>query len=274
MADVPPAPSVWDLAALLRSESRGKPELTPGGTSESGIWTLRFDGRITTRSGAQGQNLTETLLFDSPSGAMRTRGETRVVSDTALPAFWSHLAVARPDLVPALRTRVGLTTQAAADVPGGSLLLHGGAWEKTADHIGTYGDLNRTIAWLYLVADVEPGTTFDLQLVPDLAFDVWLHALVLPPRYTTHPKPAPGAVQVLYLIDYGASQATSSTGEPLGAFRTIEYGTVTYDPQVGPVGSFDRGLFPGLGPPPAGAQIETRLSLSASGLGTPPLSLH
>jgi hypothetical protein len=267
-ANVPPAPSVWDLAAKLRAEARAQHGSFTGGPAETATWTLRFDGRITTESGAEGQNLTELLLNDPLAGARATSSQQGVVSGMTGPAFWSHLAAARPDLAPAVRKRLGLGAQATLAVDAGPILLHGGAWEKTAEHIGTYGDLSHEIAWLYLVANVLPGSTFDLQLVPELASDVWLHALVLPRRLASRPRPAPGAVEVLYLIDYGVSQATDVNGSNLGAMRSIEYGTVTYVPGVGPVAAFERALFPGPGRPPEGVKIETWSRLSSTGPGT------
>ena len=263
----PPAPSIWDIAALLRSESRGRQTLPAGGTTTSGTYRLTFEGRITTKSGAEGQNLTEALVPD----VWPTEPPRSTLAGASLPAFWAHLAAARPDLAPAIRKRFGLATNGTIYELNRPILLHGGAWEKTAEHIGTYGDLNLDIAWLYLVADVQPGSTFDLQLVPDLAADVWLHALVLPRRYATRPRPGPGAVEVLYLIDYGVSQATSPTGEDLGTFRSLEYGTVSYVPGVGPAAVFDRADFPGAFGPSSGVRFEYRGTLSATGPQDSPL---
>jgi len=267
-ADVPPAPSVWDLAARLRDESRARNGGLPDTPTGQGTWTLRFNGRVTTQSGAEGQNLTESLLDDPLPGARAS------VAGAAGSAFWSHLAAARPDLAPAVQKRLGLSASATLALDGGPILLHGGAWEKTAEHIGTYGDLNRQIAWLYLVANVLPGSTFNLQLVPDLASDVWLHGLVLPRRLVTHPQSERGAVEVLYLIDYGVSQVTDAGGGSLGAIRSIEYGNVTYVPGVGPISAFERALLPG--PlPPEGVQLETWSSLTSTGPGTPAVAdLH
>jgi hypothetical protein len=267
----PPAPSVWEIAALLRSESQGRRTPPAGGPTATGMYRLAFDGRVTTKSGAEGQNLTETLLPNVRPEGRSTSAARSALAGASLPAFWAHLAAARPDLAPAVRKRFGLATNGTIYELSRPILLHGGAWEKTAEHIGTYGDLNLDLAWLYLVADVRAGSTFDLQLVPDLAEDVWLHALVLPRRYTTRPRPGPGTVQVLYLIDYGVSLATGPTGEDLGTFRAVEYGTVSYVPGVGPAAVFDRADFPGPFGPSSGIRIEYRGTLSATGPQASPL---
>lgn len=263
---VPPAPSVWDIAAQLRSESTGKPVRDPVAGEISGTYWLTFNGRITTQSGAEGQSLVERLVPDVTVLPVSNVPPAFALTDAALPAFWARLAAARPDLAPALRKRFGGSARTPQESLFPPILLHGGAWEKTAEHIGTYGDLNRDIAWLYLLADVQAGSTFDLQLVPDLATDVWLHGLVLPRRYESKPRPTPGAVQVLYLIDYGVSMATSATGEDLGSYRSLEYGTVTYAPSVGPVAWLDRGDFPGPTGFTSSLRIETRGTLSLTGL--------
>ena len=126
--------------------------------------------------------------------------------------------------------------------------LFGYAWEKTDEYIGSYGDLNTELAWKYLVADLGPGSSFTMQLVPDLADDVFLHAVVL----GRHPSSGDDRefrrpLQVLYLVDFGVASATDVYGNVTGYYRVYSYGTVTYVPGVGPVASYERAFVsPGL----------------------------
>jgi len=219
---VPPAPSPLELAEWLQRHRR----VMPAGTgSASGTWTLRFEGRGSTLSGAAGQNLTETLIPDAGP---------RLSTASSKQAFLALLARARPDLAPALRRRFPEIEATSVDLYP-PILLHGYIWEKTAEHIGTYGDLDLNLAWKFLEANVSPGHEFTFQLVPLLADDVFLHALVLPARFETHPRLVSGQVEVLYVIDFGVSAVTDESGQLLGLTRIYSYGTVTYVPAVGPV---------------------------------------
>ncbi len=251
---VPPAPSLLELAQWLKSHRRD--ELVGVGTA-SGTWILHFRGQGTTSSGAQGQNLAQTLIPD----ALGARAARRVASvTTASENFLASLARARPDLAPALRERFPDLARVGVNLAQ-PILIHGYIWEKTAEHIGTYGDADLQLAWKFLEADISSGHAFTFQLVPSLASDVWLHALVLPARFASHPQPAPGAVQVLYVIDYGISWATDANGDPVGFFRIYSYGTVTYAPGVGPVASVEHNfLSTGGTPAEVGFEIDVRLT--------------
>jgi hypothetical protein len=141
--------------------------------------------------------------------------------------------------MPAIRTA---SPSAAASV-NPPLFLFGYAWERTRQYIGSYGDLNTELAWKYLVSDLGPGSSFSMQLVPDLAEDVFLHARVLRgEKAVTDAGTFRHALRVLYLVDFGVSSATDTDGNVLGYFRFYSYGTIDYVPFVGPVASYERGL--------------------------------
>ena len=129
---------------------------------------------------------------------------------------------------------------ASVDPP---LYLFGYAWEKTREYIGSYGDLNTNLSWKYLEADLDPGHEFTIQLVPDLADDVFLHVRVLRERTATSPLgDHPRSIDVLYEVDYGISEATDVDGNPIGYWHAYDYGMITYAPKVGPVASYERSL--------------------------------
>lgn len=234
--EVPPAPSLDDVAVLLHNHPIGNnPQNSAAG------YRMTFNGLRTTLSGAVGQNL-ETSVFDLGATSATLAGGT--VSD----GFVMALSKARPDLREKIarrwpsvfRAAVAPSTQSQVQHP---LFLSGYAWEKTREYIGSYGDLNSDLSWKYLVADLRPGSEFSMQLVPDLTDDVFLHVRVLraqdaPTDLGTFPK----AIEVLYLVDFGTSVATDVDGNALGAFRWYSYGTITYAPRVGPITSYERGF--------------------------------
>lgn len=251
-AAVPPAPSIQDIAAVVDSAPIGRPT-----GADTTLWRFEFDGMITTESGAVGQRvITEIVDAASPHGrAEAPRGE-----------FWRRLAIARPDL----RERIAKLAPQALAARGVSfepVFLDGYAWAKTPLNIGGYGALDRNLSWLYLEARLRPGHAFILPLVPSLAHDVFLHGLMLPRRSVLTPAGEFTAVVCLYLIDYGISEATDATGNPLGYWRTYDYGLVAYAPEVGPVFGYERRMLTAGVPESVGwGDLTLRLD-STSGVG-------
>jgi hypothetical protein len=118
-------------------------------------------------------------------------------------------------------------------------MLHGGAWERTPWEIGTYGDLDDQLAWLYLDANLQPRAEFEFQLIPSLADDVFLLCRILGRRtIETQIGRLRGALDCLYVVDYGVAVVFDQ--EPVGYFRLVDYGIVTYVPDVGPVQCLER----------------------------------
>ncbi len=237
-----PLPSLSELAAM--SYDRTYPEPS---TVSTGTYRLQFTDSITTESGVRRQNLVETLTFEPIVLPLR--------SARASSAFLRQLAIARPDL----RARIAALSPSGVTLGGGdllSLILHGGAWEKTADWVGTYGDLDQALAWKFLDSDLTTGHEFALQLVPALASDVFLRVRVLGPiTVETAAGTYTNAIELFYVIDYGVSEATDENGESLGSFHALGYGSIDFVPGVGPVASYERilssygpnGLAPGYG---------------------------
>lgn len=218
-AQVPPAPTPEELLPTLRTPIEV-------GNGRNGSYTLVFDGQTTTLSGATGQNLRETLVI--PGRPLRP-----AVAPDLRQRLMTLVARARPDLrnkivalgeIPAVDT---LTTY--------PLLVHGGCWEKTLDHIGTFGDLDQELAWKFLDADTKQGASFRFQLLPSITTDVFLTAWVVPHKLESNEAKGK-AIEVVYVIDYGVDQ----TGSPSGYFRAIGYGSVIYMPGQGPVSSLER----------------------------------
>lgn len=268
--EVPPVPTMDEIEELLKDHPIGHPVETIGAYYEQ-----EFDGDTVSQSGATGQNLRETLYpLDDPA----MLGRRSAAGDP----FLQHLYIARPDLRHALEEACGpahagiarsvatghyplLTGCFSIECP---ILLHGYVWEKTDEWIGTYGDVDLLLAWKFLEADLSPDHEFTHQLVPGLTDDAFLHCRVLEETSVeTEILSFPRALKCLYLIDYGVATMTSVGGSPIGYWRTFDYGTVTYVPEIGPVASYERLLVS------TGEPVGTgygRRSLSLSGFGVRP----
>jgi hypothetical protein len=233
-----------------------------GAPTTHGIYRLQFDGMLTTMSGATGQNLVETFEAVPPAKPARPASAARPNA-----AFLARLLRARPDL----QDRIAGAAPGASDSPMDTpqlllLFLDGGAWVKSDQWIGAYGDLDTLLAWKYLESDLSPGHEFSHQLVPKIASDVFLHGRVQRRlTWNTEVGTHENALECLYLIDYGVSTATDQDGLPIGFFRDIDYGAVVYAPEVGPVYCYERVLVtvgdtlgPGLG--------DARLQLVGTGV--------
>lgn len=223
--EVPPAPTFAVAAAILAD----LPTREPAEVTEHS-YALHFLGSALTPSGGTAQNLVESV-----------DGVPVLAAAAAAHPLLARLARARPDLQPAL---AGLEVAAPTLTSVRSLILHGGVWEKTASYIGTYGVVDLDLAWKYLEAELTPGHEFAFQLVKPLADDVFLHARVMG-RVTVENDAGrfEQALDVVYVIDYGVSEAVNSDGKMLGFFRASSIGRIVYADGVGPVLAEERGLY-------------------------------
>lgn len=155
--------------------------------------------------------------------------------------FLRTLAIARPDLRAAVLAKQAGGPCPADAIPGFAAVLLSApyAWRKDAGEIAAWRcDLAGTRAWKWLESDLTIGHTFDLQLVPDLASNVFLHVTNGPLEDVTVPAGTyAGAQRVDYVVDYGASNCTDTGGTPVGTYRAETRGSVWYAPGVGPVKS-------------------------------------
>lgn len=254
--DVPPVPSMRDVATLLAAELEGEPL-----ESAHGLYTLQFSGTATTHSGATGQNLVGTMS-DVPVEAQTAEAAE---ASSFFAVFLARLALARPDLRPSIEARIGRSmTASSISQP---MFLSGGVWEKTDEWVGKYGDVDTTLAWLYLDADLDVGHEFTWQLVPSLADDVFLYGKVH--RKVTVENGAgrfEDALEVLYEIDYGAGVAVNNVGDILGYYRLFDIARITYAPDVGPVESTERTLYLVGAEVPVGPLLARELPLQSTQL--------
>jgi len=273
-SDLPLTPIDQPLAEVSLTEVRNllRAPIADGFEGgESYPYEMHFAGEMTTRSGVHAQFLDESFPY-APAGA----------GGAAFAPRWAErVALARPDLRTRLvalgaaadeplraSARVPRPAAAARD-PWGPELIHGYAWRLAAQFIGGFGDNDSLLAWKYLEADLRTGHVFRFRLLPTLVTDVALWASV----EREHPVDVPGigrvarAVDVLYLIDFGDATLTDAYGQPLGHFRTFDYGSVTYAPGVGPISVIER-RFALAGTPGATGLWELRFSLVSTSPGS------
>jgi hypothetical protein len=203
-----------------------------------------FDGTTVAPDGIQTQYLHHQLL-SGPALQLTLEGAAggAMIAAAANDPFLRHLWVARSDLRAKILTALADAPCPQNAPPGSYALLLGGefAWLKTAGEIAAWRcNLANTRSWRWLVSDLTIGNTFTLQLVPDLASNVFLHGTIAAIEPATVPAGTyNNCVRVDYVIDYGTSECVDGGGVPVGTSRSETRGYVRYAPSVGPVESFE-----------------------------------
>lgn len=209
--------------------------------SRKGIYTLEFNGMITTAAGVVAQNLVEELAITQPllpagqrQGA--TGAKAIVVAREKLQQSFSGLAL-----------DARMKTSATA---WGPTFIHGGAWEKTSDYIGTYPDSSQQVGWKFLTRDLRVGSVFTCEVGAQPGSDILLHCRIYGLRtFETTAGRFEHALDCLYILDWGVTAVSSAEGETIGYTRLIDYGRVIYAPTIGPVYCYERRLVePGYSP--------------------------
>lgn len=230
-----PLPSLAEL-----HEALAQPVGTALLDEDRGLYRTRLEGEVTTESGVTAQNLVGTF-YSAITGAT-ARAEPA--------ALLRLIARARPDLRAAILARdpeVAARAQSLADAAT-PYFLGGYAFAAEEDGYFGYGDLDTEHSWIYLQGDLAVGSQFSLQLIPDLADDVWLHGRV----WSIEDRSLGGALyrnalECMYLVDLGVQTLTDEGGNPIGTSHAYIYGATTFAPGVGPVASRERWV---LGPDP------------------------
>lgn len=235
--DPPPLPTWAQIDSLLNEPVDAELD-----GEDVGLYGLEFDGDVVTDTGVTGQDLVETIYADIWSEDVKA-------APARLDPVLALVARARPDLRPAIAARLGLDEAALAaaladkalDSMGALFFLGAYAFAAEDDGYYGYGDLNTEHAWTYLEGPLAGGATWTLQLVPDLADDIWLHGYIwsvedvaLGGRTWHH------AVDVLYLVDMGLQMVTDESGNIIGEFQSYMYGHTVFAPEVGPVACIER----------------------------------
>jgi hypothetical protein len=215
-------------------------ELFLTGDIVDNVARMFFNGTTTAGGGVACQVL-DAEVTGTP---LRVRPESEGGAPAVVAAhpFLRQLWLARPDLRAKIeRAAVEQPCPANATPNWAPLLLHNGAYRQTATEIGAWRcDVANLQSWLYLTSDLSPGAQAQLQLVPDLADDVFLYVRV--DGLTTATVPAGtfnDCLHVEYLIDYGESECTDPLGNPTGTMLSETTGYVRFAPGIGPIESFE-----------------------------------
>jgi len=166
-----------------------------------------------------------------------------VVTDVPpLPPLIRDIWRVRPDLREALEERYALPR---GTVDWRMVLLQGGYFQETPDAFHMWQPSFDHPTWTYVQLPLAVGASFTQQLLPELTDDTFLHGTVeaLDQTVVTPAGTYPDAVRMAYVIDYGVSVLTDTTGVLLGTSHAETVGHVDYVPGVGPVALFEE-LFP------------------------------
>jgi len=229
----PPLPSMEDLHAALQ-----QPVDADQLGLDVGLYRLLFDGQVTTETGVVGQDLVEAF-YSEVDPLLRETGDARSCEQRLL----RTLARARPDLRPAILKRLGGAADWSKDLADARSPFFLGAYAFAFEDSGyyAYGDLDTEHAWTYLEGDLSVGSEFSLQLVPEIADDIWLHGRVWSVEDRDISGIAwPNALEYLYVVDLGVQTATDEGGEVIGYVHPYVYGTTVFVPEVGPVACHER----------------------------------
>jgi hypothetical protein len=194
-----------------------------------------LDGTTVAPNGIQAQYLRQEVI----AGPVTTTALATLVPDAFLRSVW----VARPDLQQKILNLLA-DSPCPENAPVGSyaVLLNGEfAYRKTAQEIAAWRcNAVDTRSWLWLVSDLTIGNTFTLQLIPDIATDIFLHGKIAAIESATVPAGTfDDCVRVEYVIDYGIVTCVDDAGAVIGTSRSETHGYIHYAPLVGPVESFE-----------------------------------
>jgi hypothetical protein len=146
-------------------------------------------------------------------------------------------------------TQSGVTGQnLTATIMGGALpgttlafaptFLRDGVWEKTEDWIGSYGDVDTLLSWIYLKPNLSPGASFTFRSRAGWVMDAWVV------DWETADTPVgsfQNAVEVIYRMSWGITcRTTVFDPQPHGCYRIVHVGRVIYAPTIGPVYLYER----------------------------------
>lgn len=224
----------------------------PDAIETRGAWMLKFDGMLTTQSDVTAQALVETLFGDV--GYTKQLPVSETTAERRARRLWPWTADSAYKALPA-----------PLQPP---FMLYGYAWEKTAEWIGQYGDVDTDLAWKYLEADVSVGHAFRFQLVPSLSDQVYLDSKIARKRTADTPLGHFKAVrEVHYLLDRGVVTLTDESGNETYSGPSYMVCTIFFATAVGPIYAIERDFLPGfILDPPTTLVLEHEMEIIGTGL--------
>lgn len=207
-------------------------------STDSGTYSLRFDGDVTTDSGVTAQNLVGVIT--PGSGKARRVATVRDQLQRAMAGY----------------SRDGKSLADASDPAFLGTIAF--AFEDSGYY--GYGDIDREHSWVMLEGDLTVGSEFSMLLVPMLAQDIWLYGRIWSVRdRVLGGRRWENVVECMYVVDLGTQTAMDDNGNVLGYSRGYWYGVVLYVPNVGPIACDERHVWgPSdtiMGPQPGGVNV-------------------
>lgn len=210
-------------------------DLGPAPSVTDNVVRLIFEGPTIAPNGIAAQYLRHEQL----SGPAAPAGLAGHIADPLLRNLW----IARPDLRAAIESMpLGLPCPENAPPGIHAVLLNGEfAYRKSATEIAAWRcNLADTRSWQWLESDVTLFHVFEIQLVPDLANDVFLRGTVTAVEDIDVPAGFyPGSLRVNYSVDYGETICVDLDGNPTGTAHARTTGYVHFAPDEGPIQSFE-----------------------------------
>jgi hypothetical protein len=212
--EVPAQPSMEQIIAALPTESLMDSDALRGS------YTIEFDGRAQTESGAWGKRIVAELENFGPPPAAPKRFEP---GDFGMSDLLGRTL------------RSGGKTEEFERIPQ-ILFVRGGVWTETEEYVGYLNDLDRDARVFMATADLMVGSTWSTQTIPSIAPYVWLNAQVLDRVDVETPTGQyKDIVRILYVFDTGVIQERSPYATPEAFSRGLIYATIDYAPSIGPV---------------------------------------
>lgn len=226
--------ALWPNDDGLRWEYVQTYETAPwaGGDMVENQAIFTFNGDDVVPGGVEVQNLEVEVIG---SGGPVRFGPS---ANSILRAAWT----ARPSLRESISSLLQNGSSANQPPPGFfQTFLHEAAYKKTDGEIADWDrNVEETRAWLWLVSDLTIGSEFQLQLIPHVTDNVWLHGTMAAWEDVEVPAGVfEGCLRVDYRIEWGESICTDEMGNPTGAFTAEMIGFVHYAPDVGPIQSYE-----------------------------------
>lgn len=230
----PQLESLWPNDDGLSWSYTGTYRDFPDDPVENYLPRLVFDGTGSMAPGVTVQRLVG--LNPSPTVTKSAVG----VPPRHWPPLYRSLWWGRPDLRSELEDRASVS-KADSFWPwlylGPAEIDNETAFRKTVDKIGHWRGVIADWSWLYFDGEPFAGQSFTLQLIPDLADDVFLHVTVqsIAATVVTQAGTFEDSVILRLIVDPGTSRFTDEEGNVLGSITSQIDGWIAFAPGVGPV---------------------------------------
>ena len=165
-----------------------------------------------------------------------------------LPSLLRTLWTLRPELRSELESRYAHALRVPAQAPEWPLELlqpaeaaNGLGLYTSATALGSWRDAIAGWSWWYVTDALSVGSEWTLQLIPDIANDVFLHGRVVD-QFTQIDVGGQTFTNVLvmeYRVDFGELTISDESGQLIGTARAETTGRISFGMDVGPLRMFE-----------------------------------